>query len=85
MNIEAVIGPPTRKRARARTVYGPLIEALDRPGQWLRVSLTEITGKNPHDKQAAVTQAARKAGISIRTRTVADYIYICRHADKAEV
>jgi len=74
MRIEAVTEPPAHT---TRHKYGELIDAISIPGQWVRVSLTEITGGTRHKKQLAIQQAAKQAGIRVQTRLATDHLYVC--------
>ena len=73
MQIEHV-PPPTA--THARPVFGPLVQAVMTSDQWVRVPLADVVGRGTQSKRHAVRQAMRQAGIRVRTRTDATYIYV---------
>ena len=75
MKIETVGALPSKV---TRPKFGDLIDALQTAGEWIRVPLAEITGGTRHQKQLAVQQAARQAGISVITHLDTDHIYVSR-------
>ena len=77
MNIEVVPAPSLKGN---RPKYGELIDALISPGGWVRVPLTEIAGATRHKKQLAVQQAARQAGIRVRTHLGDEHIFVSLEA-----
>jgi hypothetical protein len=68
------VPPPTA--TPARPVFGPLVNAVMKSGQWVRVPLCDVVGRGTQSKRHAVRQAMRQAGIRVRTRTDGTYIYV---------
>ena len=78
MNIELVEAPVVVSAGRIKPRYGELVLALSTPGQWIKVPLIEITGKNRPQRTHAVQQVATQAGFKVWTHMDTDHIYICR-------
>lgn len=77
MIIEKITEPPARKSgSHTRLVYGELVAAIATPGQWVRVPLAEIVGKDTLAKRRNIIQSLRKTGVRTRTRVDADYVYV---------
>jgi len=77
MIFETIAEPPARTpNRRTRHKYGALIAAIETPGQWVRVPLTEITGKDNAAKRMNLIQALRADGVLVHTRADATYVYV---------
>ena len=84
MEIDFVVALPTIIHNRKRYKFGELIAVLTTPGQWVRVPLSQVTGREVHDKCGAVRQAARHAGIQINIKWDDAYIHVCRREAGSE-
>jgi hypothetical protein len=81
MIIEIIAEPPARTPPqRTRQKYGALIAAIESAGQWVRVQLTDVTGKDAATKRMNLIQALRADGVRVHTRLDADYVYVCRQS-----
>jgi hypothetical protein len=65
---------------KTRDGYRELIEALQVPGQWIRIPLSEVSGKDNNAKRVSIRQMAIGDGFRVSTRTDAQYMYLCRRA-----
>lgn len=73
MSIE-MAAPP---RVRPRKKYARAIEAIrSAPGEWVRLTLDEITGSTAAIKQARIWQAADLRKIRIETTVQGGFMYV---------
>jgi hypothetical protein len=81
MQVENVEAVPQYRASRPK--YGEMLEAIAKSEQWVRILLADIPAKTIPYKRSAVNQAAKQAGVRVRTRTDQTYIYVSRKAPVA--
>jgi hypothetical protein len=76
-SVEAPPGVVIPPRAQSNRKYGKLFATVqEAAGEWVKVPHSEVTGRTPGAKQAAIHAAAQNRGIPVQTRVVGEFVYV---------
>ena len=78
MKFEVAPNLPPINRKRGPYLYGPLLQSLNTPGQWVKINLDEIAGCDRAAKQANILTACRAHEVPVRTHVIGDALYVSR-------